>query len=61
MVSVFVIKFKYTDFYTLSERFDKLESEGVSSGGCGRSSCLKRRHSRNPERNQVFTCFFPAV
>ncbi|CAG9530931.1 unnamed protein product [Cercopithifilaria johnstoni] len=35
------------------ERFDKRESEGASSSGCGRSSCLKRRHSRNPQRNQV--------
>ncbi|VDO49878.1 unnamed protein product [Onchocerca flexuosa] len=39
------------------ERFDKHESEGASSGGCGRSSCLKRRFSRNSQRNQVFTCF----
>ncbi|VDK79309.1 unnamed protein product [Litomosoides sigmodontis] len=35
------------------ERFDKRETEGASTGGCGRNSCLKRRHSRNPQRNQV--------
>lgn len=39
------------------ERFDKHESGGTSSGGCGRSSCLKRRHSRNPQRNQVTWSF----
>ncbi|EJW74158.1 hypothetical protein WUBG_14935, partial [Wuchereria bancrofti] len=46
----------YTDCFVL-ERFDKRESGGISSGGCGRSSCLKRRHSRNPQRNQVSTFF----
>nr|CDP97890.1 Bm10388, isoform b [Brugia malayi] len=39
------------------ERFDKHESGGTSSGGCGRSSCLKRRHSRNPQRHQVTWSF----
>lgn len=35
------------------ERVSKRDSEGASSGGSGRSSCLKQRHSRNPQRNQV--------
>lgn len=34
-------------------RTDRHESEGALFGGSKRNSCLKRRHSRNPERNQV--------
>ncbi|OZC07534.1 hypothetical protein X798_05465 [Onchocerca flexuosa] len=49
--SFFYPSVEYWKFW--KERFDKHESEGASSGGCGRSSCLKRRFSRNSQRNQM--------